>query len=98
MPGNDRLSFEPDSDELVRSQWKPPPPPGAHMSDDECRELFKPFNVVVLSGFVTETGKIMRRSATGLSAKSQRKLARAIKTSRQLGLMPYDRRPYAEDM
>ena len=39
--------------------------------------------------FVNEQGKILPRHITGTSLKYQRKVAQAIKRSRQLALMPY---------
>ncbi len=42
-----------------------------------------------LKGFITETGKIIPSRITGMSAKSQRKLAHAIKCARFLALLPY---------
>jgi len=45
-----------------------------------------------LSRFLTERGKILPRRATGLSAKQQRQVARAIKRARQVALLPYVKR------
>ena len=42
-----------------------------------------------LKGYVTETGKIVPSRITAVSAIKQRELARAIKRSRFLGLLPY---------
>ena len=42
-----------------------------------------------LKGYITETGKIVPSRITGTSAKYQRQLARAIKRSRYLALLPY---------
>jgi small subunit ribosomal protein S18 len=42
-----------------------------------------------LSRYVSERGKIAPSRITAVSAKNQRKLARAIKHARFLGLMPY---------
>jgi small subunit ribosomal protein S18 len=42
-----------------------------------------------LQRFLTERGKILPRRATGLTAKQQRQVARAIKRSRQISLLPY---------
>ncbi len=39
--------------------------------------------------FVNEQGKILPRRLTGTSLKYQRKIARTIKKSRHLALMPY---------
>ncbi|KAI9314308.1 ribosomal protein S18 [Dichotomocladium elegans] len=44
-------------------------------------------NVKLLSHFVSETGKILPRDQTGVSAKNQRKLAKAIKRARAMGFM-----------
>ena len=42
-----------------------------------------------LQRFLTERGKILPRRATGLTAKQQRQVARAIKRARQIALLPY---------
>lgn len=42
-----------------------------------------------LTRFITERGKIVPRRVSGVTAKNQRKLAKAIKTARQMGLLPY---------
>ena len=59
-----------------------------------------PFNTWFLTRFMTPMGKIMPRRLTGLSVRKQKKLARAIKTARQFGLIPtvgrYDPRLYAD--
>lgn len=39
--------------------------------------------------FVTERGRIVPRSRSGLTAKEQRMLARAVKRARMLALMPF---------
>ena len=39
--------------------------------------------------FVNEQGKILPRRVTGTSLKYQRKVAKAVKRSRHLALMPY---------
>ena len=41
-----------------------------------------------LQRFLTERGKILPRRATGLTAKQQRQVARAIKLARQVALLP----------
>ncbi|CEO94403.1 hypothetical protein PBRA_000188, partial [Plasmodiophora brassicae] len=46
-------------------------------------------NIELLNSFVTELGMIMPARKTGMCAKYQRKITRAIKRARQLGLMPY---------
>ncbi len=44
-----------------------------------------------LRKYLTEGGKILPRRRTGLSAKRQRELTRAIKRARHLALLPYTR-------
>lgn len=44
-------------------------------------------NVRLLQRFVTETGRIVPRHVTGVSAKHQRKLGRCIKRARSVGLL-----------
>lgn len=46
-------------------------------------------DVHLLSKFINAHGKIMPRKRTGLSAKCQRKLEKAIKNARYMALMPY---------
>lgn len=43
----------------------------------------------ILSKFLSDRGKILPRSRTGLSAKNQRKLTRAVKHARHLALLPF---------
>ena len=43
----------------------------------------------VLRQFMTERGKIIPRRISGNTAKTQRRLALAIKRARQLALLPY---------
>lgn len=45
-------------------------------------------NPEVLSKFTSETGKILPRRVTGVSAKLHRKITRAIKQSRSVNLLP----------
>lgn len=46
-------------------------------------------DVRLLSGFLSERGKIMPSRITAVSAAKQRELARAIKRARHVGLLPY---------
>lgn len=46
-------------------------------------------DIYTLRNFITETGKIVPSRITGVSAKYQRKLSRAIKLARFLALLPY---------
>lgn len=43
----------------------------------------------ILKLFTTETGRILPRKITGVCAKHQRQLARAIKINRNLAILPY---------
>ena len=47
-----------------------------------------PLNTDVLSKFTSETGKILPRRVTGVSAKMHRRVTNAIKQSRAVNLMP----------
>jgi small subunit ribosomal protein S18 len=44
-------------------------------------------NIRVIQRFVSETGRIVPRHVTGVSAKHQRKLSQHIKRARNLGLL-----------
>lgn len=46
-------------------------------------------DVIMLSRFLSERGKILSRRLTGLTAYNQRKLSKAIKRAQNLGLMPF---------
>jgi small subunit ribosomal protein S18 len=46
-------------------------------------------DVRLLQRYISERGKIIPARITAVSAKKQRELAKAIKRSRFLGLMPY---------
>lgn len=46
-------------------------------------------NVKLLQKFLTPAGSIVNRERSGLSAKMQRRLARAIKRARHLALLPF---------
>ena len=48
-------------------------------------------NVDLLKNFMNDKGKISPSRVTGLEAKIQRKIAKAIKRARQIALMPYTR-------
>jgi small subunit ribosomal protein S18 len=43
----------------------------------------------LLRKFITERGKIIPRRVTGVSAKTQRRLSRAIKRARIMALLPF---------
>ncbi len=46
-------------------------------------------DVEYLQRFIPERGKIMPRRISGVSAKDQRRIARAIKRARAMALLPY---------
>jgi small subunit ribosomal protein S18 len=46
-------------------------------------------NIELLSRFVTGRGKILPSRITGLCAKDQRELSRAVKRARYMALLPY---------
>ena len=54
-------------------------------------EVFDYKNPDSLKIFTTERGKIIRRSRTGIGAKQQRALTKAVKRARILALMPFAR-------
>lgn len=49
-------------------------------------------DVAILKRFLNPNGRLMGRTRTGLSAGNQRKVARAVKRARQMGLLPYIQR------
>lgn len=60
-----------------------------------CKEAKNPsfFEESILLRFVSERGKIMSRSRSGLCSKHQRKLTTEVKKARFLALLPYMVRP-----
>ena len=46
-------------------------------------------DIDLLTLFITEQGKILPRRATGVTMQQQRKIAKAIKRARVLGLFPF---------
>ena len=56
-----------------------------------CREKKEPYfkEVGLLSGFVTERGKVVPKERSGLCAKHQRKVTLEIKRARHIGLLPF---------
>jgi len=45
--------------------------------------------IEILEKYLTERGKILAKSKTGLCSKHQKRLARAVKKARYLALLPY---------
>nr|ARI43884.1 ribosomal protein S18 [Neomeris sp. HV02668] len=46
-------------------------------------------NLILLRRFISSEGKILPKKVTGLNAKTQRSMAKAIKNSRMIGLLPF---------
>ncbi len=46
-------------------------------------------NIVLLRKFITVEGKILPRRISGLTAKQQRNITKAIKNARMVGLVPF---------
>ncbi len=46
-------------------------------------------NIDTLSNFISPEGKILPARRTGLSSKNQRKVTKAIKRARLIGLLPF---------
>jgi small subunit ribosomal protein S18 len=46
-------------------------------------------NIILLRKFITAEGKILPRRLSGLTAKQQRYMAKAIKNARMIGLLPF---------
>ncbi|KAI0071088.1 hypothetical protein K474DRAFT_1669407 [Panus rudis PR-1116 ss-1] len=56
--------------------------------------LHEAFNSTLLSAFVTEMGKVKPRAATKLTWKNQRRLGKAIRRAKMMGIIPVlSRRP-----
>jgi small subunit ribosomal protein S18 len=51
-------------------------------------------NVLLLRKFITSEGKIVPRRMTGLSAKRQRYMTKAIKNARLVGFLPFVNKDY----
>ncbi|HFL8824096.1 MAG TPA: 30S ribosomal protein S18 [Candidatus Azoamicus sp. OHIO1] len=53
------------------------------------KKIFDYKDIANLKNFISENGKIIPKRTTGLTAKEQRQLAKAIKYARFLSLIPY---------
>lgn len=53
------------------------------------RETIDYKNVILLRKCITAQGKILPRRISGLTAKQQRSVAKAIKNARMVGLLPF---------
>jgi small subunit ribosomal protein S18 len=60
-----------------------------------CKKKLAPDykEIAVLNRFISDRGKILGRSRTGLCQKHQRHLTRAIKRARHLALLPFVVKP-----
>lgn len=66
--------------------------PKRHKSDYFCAEKIEVINyqdIHHLRKFISERGKINKRGSTKLTARNQRKLAKAVKRARVIGLVPF---------
>lgn len=80
-----------------------PPKVGPSRAEAESRDIFRQLdidpvkealNTTLLSNFVTEMGKIKGRAVTGLTWRSQRRLGKAIRRAKMMGVIPVlSRRP-----
>ena len=46
-------------------------------------------DTALLRRFISDRGKIRSRRVTGVSARQQRRLARAVRNAREMALLPY---------
>jgi small subunit ribosomal protein S18 len=77
----------------------PPPAPVARYNDMFRQLSMDPLdfslNPSVLSNYISEMGKIYSRNVTGLTSRSQRRLGKAIRRARMIGVLPQLSRPSA---
>ncbi|GAA4905178.1 small subunit ribosomal protein S18 [Nonomuraea thailandensis] len=52
-------------------------------------------DTALLRKFISDRGKIRSRRVTGVTVQQQRQIARAVKTAREMALLPYASRPSA---
>ncbi|ORY92035.1 ribosomal protein S18 [Syncephalastrum racemosum] len=72
---------------LQASRRKPQTPAQDPFDVLDLDPLHEYKNTELLSYFVSDMGKILPRNVTGVTAKNQRKLAKAIKRARAMGLL-----------
>lgn len=70
-----------------RTQWRRPARRCVFCAEEVEKVDYK--DADMLSRFLSERGKIRPRRQTGLCARHQRQLARAIKRARYLALLPF---------
>lgn len=71
----------------VRRRIKRDTPKTCYFCDEKKVPNYK--DVEVLHRYITDRGKIMARSRSGVCAKHQRRLSLAIKHARHLALLPF---------
>ncbi|KZV64834.1 hypothetical protein PENSPDRAFT_614841 [Peniophora sp. CONT] len=78
-----------------------PDPFGPGRDESESRDAFvqlqldplhESTNARMLAHFVTDMGRIRKRAQTGLTWRSQRRMAKAVRRAKMMGLMPILRR------
>lgn len=78
---------------MARTQSRPRPrvshQPPKDQFDTKNIEYVDYKDVELLKRFINEQGKILPRRITGVTAKFQRQLTRAIKRARHIALMPF---------
>ncbi|KAG2215099.1 hypothetical protein INT46_002931 [Mucor plumbeus] len=79
---------------LRQRRGKPTPPTEDPFEVLGLDPLHEYKNFRLLTHFVSDMGKILPREQTGVSAKNQRKLAKAIKRARAMGLMSSTSKQY----
>ncbi|KAF1805496.1 ribosomal protein S18 [Mucor lusitanicus] len=79
---------------LRQRRGKPTPPAEDPFEVLGLDPLHEYKNFRLLTHFVSDMGKILPREQTGVSAKNQRKLAKAIKRARAMGLMSSTSKQY----
>ena len=84
-----------------------PDPFGPGRAQSEAKDAFvqldidplhESTNARMLAHFVTDMGRIRKRALTGLTWRSQRRMAKAVRRAKMMGIMPILRRdnPYEE--
>ncbi len=78
---------------MARTQTKPRPrvaqAPPKDQFDTKNIEYVDYKDIELLKRFINEQGKILPRRITGVTAKFQRQLTRAIKRARHIALIPF---------
>lgn len=64
--------------------------PKENTNEDKFSSKINYKNVQMIQRYVSDAGKILPRRITMLSAKNQRKMAKSIKTARNMALLAYN--------